>query len=133
MATVGGVSIPVPIAIRERVSRCAVRSTLAIAVADAVGVKRSVTTWVAPRPTRPKGFPETTLKGAEVDTVPETIPPPVFDTVKTRSMKLPRFTLPKFTVPVGLTAISMRATAAPKGAAQALSSSLAFTAVTATW
>jgi len=51
------------------------------------------------------------LNGAAVDAAPETVPPPVFETVKTRSAKLPIFTLPKFTLPVGLTAKSVRATA----------------------
>jgi hypothetical protein len=51
------------------------------------------------------------LKGATTDADPEMVPPPVLDTVKVCSAKLPRVTLPKFTVPVGLTAKSARATA----------------------
>jgi len=51
------------------------------------------------------------LNGAADDAAPETVPPPVFVTVKTRSAKLPIATLPKFTVPVGLRAKSGRATA----------------------
>jgi hypothetical protein len=51
------------------------------------------------------------LKGATTDADPEIGPPPVFDTVKVRSAKLPRLTFPKFTAPVGLTAKSARATA----------------------
>jgi len=71
-------------------------------------------------------------KGAEADTFPDTVPPPVFDTVKTRSAKLPTLTLPKLTVPVGLAAKSIRATALARGVAQALSLPLASTAVTET-
>jgi len=71
------------------------------------------------------------LKGAEVDTVPDTVPPPVFDTAKTRSTKPPKLTAPKFTVPVGLTPKSIRAMALP-GVEQALSLPLVSTAVTET-
>jgi len=114
-ATVGGVvsasAVPLPVAIAELLPPFAVKLTVALAVAVVVGVKRTVTVWFAPTPPRVKGFPDTMLKGAEVDTAPETVPPPVFETVKTWSAKLPTFTLPKFTVPVGLTAKSLRATA----------------------
>src|SRR2546426_6194940 len=103
--------MPVPITAREMVSPSAVKLAFALAVADAVGVKRTVTAWVAPSPTRLNGLPEAMLKGAEVDTMPDTVPPPVFDTVKVRSAKLPRLTLPKFTVPVGLRPKSLRAAA----------------------
>jgi len=85
MATVGGVEsieAPVPVTIREMVSPFAVKLTFALTVADTAGLKRTVTTWVAPTPTRLNGLPETTLKGAEIDAAPETVPPPVFDTVK---------------------------------------------------
>jgi len=117
--------------IREMVPPLAAKSTFAVAVADVVGVKRTVTSWLTPTPTRVNALPDTMLKEAEVDTVPETVPPPVFDTDKVRSAKLPRFTLPKFTVPVGLTANSIRATALA-GVAQALSLPLVSTAVTET-
>jgi len=86
IAIVGGVAspvTPVPVASREMISAPAAKLTFAEAVADEVGVKRTVTVWVAPTPTRLNGLPETILKGAEVETVPETVPPPVFDTVKT--------------------------------------------------
>src|SRR5207244_10843159 len=112
--------IALPVIIRESVPPLAVKATFAVAVADVVELKRTVTSWLAPTPTRVNALPDTMLKGAEVDTVPETVPPPVFDTDKVRSAKLPRFTLPKFTVPVGLTANSIRATALA-GVAQALS------------
>jgi hypothetical protein len=112
---VGGVvstsAAPLPIAIAELLPPFAVKLTVALAVAVVVGVKRTVTFWVAPTPPRVKGLPDTTLNGAEVDAAPETVPPPMFETVKTWSAKLPIFTLPKFTVPVGLTAKSVRATA----------------------
>jgi hypothetical protein len=84
---------------------------LVVAVAVVVGVNRTFTAWVPPAPLRVNGLPDTTLKGAVTDAVPESVPPPVFDTVKVRSAKLPRATLPKFTVPVGLTEKSARATA----------------------
>ena len=74
---------PVPLATREMISPSAAKLTFAEAVADVVGVKRTVTARVAPTPTRLNGLPETILKGAEVDTVPDTVPPPVFDTVET--------------------------------------------------
>src|SRR2546428_11840553 len=103
--------MPVPVRIRETVSPSALALRFTVAVADVIGVKRTVTAWVAPSPTRLNGLPETMLKGAEVDTVPDTVPPPVFDTAKTRSTKPPKLTAPKFTVPVGLTPKSIRAIA----------------------
>src|SRR5436190_736268 len=81
--SVGGVaSAPVPVTIRERVSPSAVKLAFVVAVAGVVGVKRTVTVWVAPSPTRLNGLPETMLKGAETAAVPETVPPIVFCTVK---------------------------------------------------
>ena len=82
MATVGAVaSAPVPVTIRARVSPSAAKLTFAVAVAGVVGVKRTVTVWVVPSPTRLNGLPETMLNGAEVDAVPEIVPPTVFCTV----------------------------------------------------
>ena len=81
--SVGGVaSAPMPVTIRERVSPSAVKLTFVVAVAGVVGVKRTVTVWVVPRPTRLNGLPETMLKGAAAAAVPETVPPTVFCTVK---------------------------------------------------
>src|SRR5213596_1955879 len=81
--SVGGVaSAPVPVTIRERVSPSAVKLAFVVAVAGVVGVKRTVTVWVAPSPTRLNGLPETMLKGAAAAAVPETVPPTVFCTVK---------------------------------------------------
>ena len=81
--SVGGVaSTPMPVTIRERVSPSAVKLTFVVAVAGVVGVKRTVTVWVVPRPTRLNGLPETMLKGAEAAAAPETVPPTVFCTVK---------------------------------------------------
>jgi len=71
------------------------------------------------------------LKGAATDTVPETVPPPVLDTVTVWFAELPRFTLPKLTVPVGLTEKSARATALAT-LEQALSSPAESTALTTT-
>jgi len=114
-ATVGGVvsasAVPLPVAIAELLPPFAVKMTVALAVAVVVGVKRTVTVWFAPTPPRVKGLPDTMLKGAEVDAAPETVPPPVFETVKTWSATLPIVTLPKFTVTVGFTTKSDRTTA----------------------
>src|SRR5436853_765526 len=78
--------------VREMVPPLEAKSTFAVAVADVVGLNRTVTPWLAPTPTRVNALPVTMLKGAEVDTVPE----------------------------IGLTAKSIRATALA-GVAQALS------------
>src|SRR5712691_3538539 len=83
IAMVGGIvssAMPVPVRIRERVSPSATKLTFVVAIANVVGVKRTVTAWVAPTPTRLNGLPEVMLKGADVDTVPDTVPPPVFYT-----------------------------------------------------
>jgi hypothetical protein len=98
------VPVPVPVPSRETRSPSALKLMFTLAVADTVGLKRTVTAWVAPSPTRLNELPDTMLKGAEVEAVPETVPPRVFETLKVRSTKLPTFTLPKFTVVVGLTA-----------------------------
>src|SRR5438094_2875186 len=85
MVTVGAVvsvAVPVPVRIREMVSPSAVKLTFTVAVAEVVGVKRTVTGLEAPSPARLNGLPETMLKGAETDTPPEIVPPTVFDTVK---------------------------------------------------
>jgi len=106
MATVGGIgSVPVPVPLTRRVklSPSALKLTLVDAVASVVGVKRTVTACVDPRPPRLKGLPDTILNGGEAVTDPETTPPRVFCTVKVWSAKLPRFTFPKLTVPVGAT------------------------------
>ena len=135
IAIVGGVvsvgAAPLPVAIAELLLPFAVKLTVALAVAVVVGVKRTLTVWVAPTPPRVKGLPDTMLNGAEVDAAPETVPPPVFETVKTWSAKLPTLTLPKFTVPVGLTPNSDRATALAT-LEQALCKPTESTAVTAT-
>jgi hypothetical protein len=133
MVTVGGVTPGVlPVAIREMVPPFAVKFTLLAVVRGRNGLKRTVTVCVAPAPTRVNGLPETMLKGVEADAAPETVPPAVFCTVKVRSAKVPKITVPKFTIPVGFTANSNRATALPRGPAQALSPPLMFTAVTET-
>jgi hypothetical protein len=73
MATVGGVvSAPVPVTLCEMVLPSAVKSTLAFAVVAVVGVKRTVTVWLPPTP-RVNELPETMLKGAGTDAVPETL------------------------------------------------------------
>jgi len=110
-------------------SSSAVTLAFVLTLVEAVGVKRTVTAWVAISPTSVNGLPDTMLKGAEADALPET--PRVFCTVKTWSAKLPTFHIPKLTISVGLTEKSPRATAlAP--IEQGLSSPLVFTAVTET-
>jgi len=114
MVTVGGVvaaPAPLPVTIAEMEPPPAVKVRFVLTVVVVVGVNRTFTAWVAPAPLRVNGLPDAILKGAAIDADPETVPPPVLDTVKVCSAKLPRFTLPKFTVPVGLTANSARAMA----------------------
>src|SRR5262245_33479642 len=103
--------VPVAVTIPEIVSPFAVKLTVALAVVDVVGVKRTLTACVAPVPLSVKELPDTMLKGAPTAAAPVIVPPAVFDTVKVCSAKLPMPTLPKFTVPVGLTANSARAMA----------------------
>jgi hypothetical protein len=74
--------MPMPATICEMVPPFAVKAMFALTVADTVGLKRTVTAWVAPTPTRVNAPPETTRNGVEVEAVPETVPPPVFCTVK---------------------------------------------------
>jgi len=68
IAIVGGVvsvgAAPLPVAIAELLLPFAVKLTVALAVAVVVGVKRTVTVWVAPTPPRVKGLPDTMLNGA---------------------------------------------------------------------
>ena len=83
MATAGGVvsaPTPMPVTILEIVPPFAVTLTFPLTVADMVGPKATVTAWIAPTSTRLNAPPETTLKGAETEAVPETVPPPVFCT-----------------------------------------------------
>jgi len=83
MVTPGAVaSVPLPDTIREIVSPPAAKFTFAVAVAVEVGLKRTVTVWVAFSPTKLNGLPETILKGAGTDAVPDTVPPTVFCTVR---------------------------------------------------
>ncbi len=74
--------VPLPDTLREMVSPSAATVTFAAAVAVVVGLKRTVTVWVAFSPTRLNGLPDTMLKGAGADTVPDMVPPAVFCTVK---------------------------------------------------
>jgi len=106
-----GLVAPLPVTIAELVLPPAVKVRDVLTVVVVVGVNRTFTAWVVPTALRANGLPDAILKGAATDADPETVPPPVFDTVKVCSAKLPRFTLPKFTVPVGLTANSARAMA----------------------
>jgi hypothetical protein len=123
---------PLPVTIAEMTSPFAVKLTFVVTVAVVVGLNRTVTVWLAPAPTRLNGLPETMLKGAATEAVPDTVPPLLFCTTKVRSTELPSATLPKLVVPVGVTANSLRATALPRGVAQALSLPPESTAVTDT-
>src|SRR2546425_5894288 len=77
----GLVARPVPVTPRETLPPLAVKVTLVLAIAATTGAKRTVPVAVEPAPTRLNEAPETTLKGADVVTVPDTVPPPVFCTV----------------------------------------------------
>src|SRR3989442_869125 len=98
----GALAAPRPVTRRVRLAPFAVKVRLTLAVAARVGLKRTVTACVAPTPTRLNEPPETTLKGAGTDAVPETVPPPVFCAVKVCSAKPPIVTVPKFTVAAGV-------------------------------
>jgi hypothetical protein len=133
IATVGGVVSgvpPMPVTDRERLSPSAVKLTFEVTVALLVGVKRTMTSWVAPGAVSVKGLPETTLKGAEADTLPETEPVLFRDTVNVRSAELPTLTVAKSVVPVGVTPM-LGCAAALATAEHGLSAPLVFTAVTA--
>jgi hypothetical protein len=125
------VLVPVPSRVLERVLPLAMTLRFALTVVFVTGANRTVTALVAPTPLRVNGLPDTTLKGAATAALPEIVPPPVFETVKTWSAKPPTFTLPKFTVPVGLKANSDRATALAT-LEQTLCKPIESTAVTAT-
>jgi len=88
---------PIPVTEREVPSPSAVKLTFVVDVTSAVGVKRTVTS-VVPDPARVNALPDTMVKGAETDAVPETVPVRMFCTVKTCSKKLPMVTLPKLKV-----------------------------------
>jgi hypothetical protein len=109
------VPTPVPVASRESVSPSAVKLTLVLAAAALVGVKRTVTVWVAPVPVRVKGLPETMLNGAATEAVPVTVPLRVPWIVKVCVAELPIVTLPKLTVVVGVTVKPACATALAAG------------------
>jgi len=129
--SVEAVDTPVPVTSRDSESPSAVKLTLVLAVVVLVGVNRTVTVAVAPVPMRVKGLPETMLKGADTEAVPVTVPERVLWTVKVWVVELPMLTLPKFTVAVGVTTISVLATALA-GAEQALSLPPVSSAVIAT-
>src|SRR5262245_23519975 len=95
---------PVPTtAVDTRSPSEVVNVTFPLAVAATVGVKRSVTAWVAPTASV-NGLPDTTRKGPEgAETAPDTVSLLEFFRVNVRSANLPTPTAPKFTVPVGLT------------------------------
>ena len=69
---------PVPLTVTEMLLPFAVKVTLLVATAATVGVNRTVIVAVVPPPTRLNELPGTTLNGADVLAVPDTVPPPVF-------------------------------------------------------
>src|SRR4030095_4383971 len=71
-----------PVTLPGIVSPFAVKLTVALAVVDVVGVKRTFTACVAPVPLSVNGLPDTMLKGAPTAAAPAIVPPAVFDTVK---------------------------------------------------
>src|SRR4029450_1142070 len=95
--SVGPIGMPVPVTSRENESPSAVKLTFALASVGFVGVKRTVTVWVAPAALRLKGLPDTMVNGAGTEAVPVT-PARLLWTVKVCSAKPPMLTLPKGTV-----------------------------------
>jgi hypothetical protein len=87
----------------ETASPAALSVTFELDSAGCVGVNRTVTFCVAPWPDKVNRLPDVTLKGVDADTVPDTVPPRVFDSVNVCVAKLPTPTLPKLTLPVGFT------------------------------
>jgi hypothetical protein len=69
--------VPVPVTSRVCISPFTVKLMLVLAAAVLVGVNRTVTVAVAPVPSRVKGLPESTLKGAGTEAVPAVAPIPV--------------------------------------------------------
>jgi hypothetical protein len=62
--------VPVPVTSLKRVSQSAAKPTFVLASAEVVGLKRTVTFCMAPKPARVKGLPETMLNGAAAEAVP---------------------------------------------------------------
>src|SRR2546422_204882 len=85
---------PIPVTWREGVSALEEKFTLPANVPVDVGLKRTDVSWLCPA-LRLKELPETMLKGAVVETLPVSVPPPVFCTVKLLSAELPTLMSPK--------------------------------------
>src|SRR5262249_2266274 len=97
--TVPGVMVAtpgtVPVTRRWRSPPFDVKLTLEDTTPEAVGVNRTTTVCVAPRG-RLKEPPERMLKGGAAETVPVSVPPPVFWTTKFGSVGVPMPRVPKF-------------------------------------
>src|SRR5262245_41497415 len=72
--SVGPIGTPVPVTSLEIESPSAVKITFTLCVVRLVGVKRTVTVWVAPAVPRLNGLPDTMVNGAGTDAVPITPP-----------------------------------------------------------
>jgi hypothetical protein len=105
IVSVGPIGTPVPVTSRETESPSATKLTFTLWSVVFVGVKRTVTVWVAPAVLRLKGLPDTMVNGAGTEAVPVT-PARLLWTVNVCSAKLPMLTLPKAVVVVGVTVIS---------------------------
>src|SRR5882724_11250276 len=84
-----------PVTARWRLPPLDVKLTFAEKTPEVVGLNRTVTICVAPT-VRLKEPPERMRKGGAAETVPVSVPPPVFWTTKFRSAVLPTLTVPKF-------------------------------------
>src|SRR5207253_2895147 len=74
----------VPVTARWRLPPLDVKLTFAEKTPEVVGLNRTITVCVAPT-VRLKEPPESMLKGGAAETVPMSVPPPVFWTTKVRS------------------------------------------------
>src|SRR5262245_49986455 len=83
-----------PVTARCRSPPLEVKLTLLEKTPEAVGLKRTTTVAVAPS-VRVNVPPETTLKGGVAETLPVSMPPPVFWMAKVRSAVDPDITVPK--------------------------------------
>ncbi|MBI4382170.1 MAG: hypothetical protein HY574_13410, partial [candidate division NC10 bacterium] len=82
---VGGVT-PVPVTEGDALPPLEVKVTLPLNVAADEGLKRTVTLWLAPAPRLNDAAPTMVKPVADVEALPVSVPPPVFVTVKARSL-----------------------------------------------
>src|SRR2546425_2187528 len=94
---------PVPETLAAALPPFEVTATLTEETPGALGAKRTTVAWLAP-PIRLNDPPDTIVNGDGTDTLPVSVPPPAFRTVKVMSTDPPATTLPKSTDPAGKTA-----------------------------